>query len=274
MSLLAEYEAQEQWRYWDAMLDRLPLRRNQTVLDLGCGPGLVSARLAARVAHVVGIDQNEEFLHTARRRCPANCTFLQANLEALDTHDLPTSDAIWSSFTAAYFPDFAPVLERWISCLSPKGWIAIVEIDDLWTGHHPLPVKTREAFTEFAEHARMQGIYDCHMGRRLTEICWKIGLVNVSESRWPDAELASDGPVSDAILVAWQRRFARVPAMEAYFSAHRFNKIRQSFLTAITRGDHRSTAALPNRVGHRVVNCRSGLAVGHRPDSVRSWAGC
>src|SRR5678816_3246466 len=71
MNLLAEYEAQDQWRDWDAMLKRLPIVRGQTVLDLGCGPGSVSARLAARATNVIGVDHNAEFISAAQQRCPA-----------------------------------------------------------------------------------------------------------------------------------------------------------------------------------------------------------
>jgi trans-aconitate methyltransferase len=94
MDLLAEYEAQDQWRDWDAMLDRLPIARNQTLLDLGCGPGLVSARLAARAANIVGIDRNTEFLSAARQRCPINCTFLEADIKALEKQDILIADGL------------------------------------------------------------------------------------------------------------------------------------------------------------------------------------
>ncbi len=67
MDLLAEYQPKDRWRDWDAMLDGLPIAWDQTILDLGCGPGLVSAQLAARVANVVGVDRNVEFLSAARR---------------------------------------------------------------------------------------------------------------------------------------------------------------------------------------------------------------
>jgi len=109
---LAEYEAQDQWRDWDAMLKRLPIVRGQTVLDLGCGPGSVSARLAARATNVVGVDHNAEFISAARQRCPKNCAFLQADLRKLDVRIIPRGDGLWSSFTAAYFPDFSAVLKH------------------------------------------------------------------------------------------------------------------------------------------------------------------
>lgn len=94
MDVLAEYEAQDQWRNWEAMLERLPLARGQTVLDLGCGPGLVSVRLATRVANVIGVDRNEEFLSAARQRGPGTCTFLDTNLESLEARHIPLADGL------------------------------------------------------------------------------------------------------------------------------------------------------------------------------------
>jgi len=98
MDLLAEYGAQDRWRDWDAMLKRLPIARDQTVLDLGCGPGSVSARLAARATNVVGVDHNAEFISAARQRCPNNCTFIEADLRALDPRVIPRAHGLWSSF--------------------------------------------------------------------------------------------------------------------------------------------------------------------------------
>jgi SAM-dependent methyltransferase len=244
MNLLAEYEAQDQWRDWDAMLKRLPIARGQTVFDLGCGPGSVSARLAARATNVVGVDHNAEFISAAQQRCPKNCAFLQADLRTLDAQVIPSADGLWCSFAAAYFPDFSPVLKHWISYLSPRGWVALVEIDDLWRGHHPLPEDIRAALEEFEERLRAQGGYDSRMGQRLAAVCRDIGLTAISESRWNDAELAFNGPAPAEILAAWQRRFARLPAMKAYFGTERFDQIARAFLESISRSDHRSTAAV------------------------------
>ena len=244
MNLLAEYEAQDQWRDWDAMLKRLPIMRGQTVLDLGCGPGLVSARLAARAMNVIGVDHNADFINIARRGCPENCAFLQADLRTIDARIIPHADGLWSSFAAAYFPNLSPVLKPWVSRLSPRGWVALVEIDDMWRGHHPLPEDVRAALEDFEEHSRNQGGYDFRMGRRLVTACRDIGLIAISEFRWHDTELAFNGPASAEVLAAWRRRFARLPVMKAYFGAERFDQIAVAFLESISRPDHRSTAAV------------------------------
>jgi SAM-dependent methyltransferase len=197
-----------------------------------------------RAKNVVGVDHNAEFINAARQRCPNNCAFLQADLRTLDAQVIPSADGLWCSFAAAYFPDFAPVLKHWISCLSPRGWVALVEIDDLWRGHHPLPDDVSAALEEFEERLRTQGGYDYRMGRRLAAVCRDIGLTAISESRWNDAELASDGPAPAEILAAWRRRFDRLPVMKAYFGAKRFDQITGAFLESISRPDHRSTAAV------------------------------
>ena len=244
MNLPAEFEAQSRWRHWDAMVERLPIVRGQTVLDLGCGPGSVATRLAARATNVVGVDHNAEFIAAARQRCPENCDFLQADLRTLDAQVVPSADGLWCSFAAAYFPDFSPVLKRWISCLSPRGWVALVEIDDMWRGHHPLPEGIRAALEEFEERLRIQGGYDFRMGRRLAAACRDIGLTAISETRWNDAEFAFNGPAPAEIVAAWRRRFERLPAMKAHFGAERFDQIAGAFLESIQSPDHRSTAAV------------------------------
>jgi SAM-dependent methyltransferase len=244
MSLLAEYEAQDQWRHWDAMINRLPLKQGQTVLDLGCGSGSVSVRLAAHATNVVGVDQNADLLSAARQRCPRNCDFIQADLRTLDNRAIPRAGGLWCSFTAAYFPKLSPILRRWTSCLSPRGWVALIEIDDLWRGHHPLPEDVRAALEEFEERLCINGGYDSRMGRRLAVACREVGLTAISESRWEDVELAFSGPAPPEILAAWRRRFARLPAMKAYFGAERFDQISEAFLDSISHPNHRSTASV------------------------------
>lgn len=62
-------------------VDLLP--DNPKVLDLGCGPGHESMRLASRGADVLGIDFSTECIRVARERCP-QCQFKLMDFRQLD----------------------------------------------------------------------------------------------------------------------------------------------------------------------------------------------
>jgi SAM-dependent methyltransferase len=242
MGVLEEYLVQDKWRNTETMIGHLPIESGQTVLDLGCGPGLVSARLGLLCERVIGIDQNAAFLEAARDHCPSNCEFVEADLVDLNVSDLSPVDGVWSRFAPAYFPNFAPVLERWAACVRPGGWLALIEIDDLLTGHHPLPSNTENAFVKFMDHARSNGHMDFCMGRHLSEICQTVGLSVVSEHSWKDRELAFDGAATREIQIAWRQRFERMTMMRTYFGDEKFNQITETFLKTISSPEHYSTA--------------------------------
>ena len=251
MSTLEEYLAQEQWRPWDAMLDRLPIESGQIILDLGCGPGTVAARLAKRGAVPIGVDQDATFLEAGRRRCPATCLFKQGNLVDLKSLDLPTADGLWSSFAAAYFPDFAPILRHWATQVAPEGWIALVEVDDILSGHAPMPPDILCSLAAFESSMLAEGHYDFHMGRRLGEYCRAADLTVLAEESWPDPELAFDGPASPAIVDAWERRFKRMTGMKAFLGEQRYNEVVRCFLETIACDDHTATASVRMVVAKR-----------------------
>lgn len=113
--------------YDDWFLDRLPPERGDVVVDLGCGSGEFSARLAELVdaGHVIGVDPDPSMLEAARRHESSNLEFISASAEDLhefleaDSVDLVVSRAMlhWLPITA-YPRVFAAV----IRVLEPGGW--------------------------------------------------------------------------------------------------------------------------------------------------------
>lgn len=244
MSLADEYLAQERWRAWDDMLDRLPLRAGHTVLDLGCGPGAVAARLAGRGARVIGIDRDPDLLALARARCPNRCRFIEADLGQGLPPELEAAHGVWSSFLAAYFPCLDRMLPRWLATLKPGGWIALVEIDRMWLGHRPLTGETRRVFERLTTRGRQSGLYDADMGSKLDRFLQGAGLEIIERTTWPDAELAFQGPARAEVLEAWHRRFDRMPAFRRWLGDAAFARVRDAFLACLAAPDHTTDSAV------------------------------
>lgn len=60
-----------------------PLTGDERALDAGCGAGALALALAPLVREVVGVDAVPELLEHARRRAPANVTFLEGDVVRL-----------------------------------------------------------------------------------------------------------------------------------------------------------------------------------------------
>jgi ubiquinone/menaquinone biosynthesis C-methylase UbiE len=114
----AKIEGEPLERFLDELFDRLPAAAR--VLDLGCGDGQKTKRLAERF-EVVGVDLAEEQLRLARSAAPA-AAFVRA-----DFVDLEFADASFDAVTAFYSFMHVPreahpvLLRRILRWLAPGG---------------------------------------------------------------------------------------------------------------------------------------------------------
>src|SRR5215210_3956448 len=95
--------AEPMTRWGATVLDRLPLRGDERVLDAGCGSGRVTELLAERLprGHVVALEASTEMLEEASRRLGRfgdRVTLVQADLARPLPLDEPV-DAILSTAT-------------------------------------------------------------------------------------------------------------------------------------------------------------------------------
>ena len=239
MSLADEYRRQFGWRSWATIFDALPSLQRQTVLDLGCGVGDLTAELVARGARVIGVDLNEELLGHARSRQLVNAEFRTGDLRRCPDLGI-AADGLWCSFTAAYFPDLPAALAAWARNVKPGAWIALTEVDDLF-GHEPLSVPTKSLFRTYADGALAAGRYDVLMGRKLRDHLESSGFTVSRMLTLEDQELSFSGPARPEVLDAWRARSNRMGLLRDTCGPM-FDEVQDEFLGCLMRADHRSVA--------------------------------
>lgn len=104
-----------------AVLERLPLRGDETVLDAGCGSGRVTALLADRLprGRVVGVDASASMVEQARSHLDGRATILHADLTEMELTD--PVDAILSTATFHWITDHETLFARLFAALRPGG---------------------------------------------------------------------------------------------------------------------------------------------------------
>ena len=65
------------------------LTSDSTVLDLGCGPGIIANEIAAFAGHVIGVDPSEGMINAAREGAPENVTYIQGSSYDMSFIDRP-----------------------------------------------------------------------------------------------------------------------------------------------------------------------------------------
>jgi trans-aconitate 2-methyltransferase len=105
----------------ERVLDRLPLRGDETVLDAGCGSGRVTRMLLDKLpdGHVVAVDSAPSMVEHAREALDDRATVLLANLAELEL-DEPV-DAVFSNAVFHWVPDHERLFERMFAALRPGG---------------------------------------------------------------------------------------------------------------------------------------------------------
>jgi trans-aconitate 2-methyltransferase len=105
---------------WGAeILERLDLRGDETVADLGCGTGRLTSQLLERLprGHVIGVDGSAAMVEQARALLPERTTFVHCDLLALEL-DAPV-DAAVSSATFHWIADHDALFARVRAVLKP-----------------------------------------------------------------------------------------------------------------------------------------------------------
>jgi trans-aconitate 2-methyltransferase len=123
----AQYErfAAERGRPFHDLIARVEVDKPAMVVDLGCGPGSMTATLTERWpnATVLGIDSSPDMIAVARGRATERLRFELADL--VDWTPEPKSvDVIVSNATLQWVPEHITLLPGWLAALRPGGALA------------------------------------------------------------------------------------------------------------------------------------------------------
>jgi ArsR family transcriptional regulator len=117
-------------------LDRLPA--SATVLEIGPGPGVLLARLAARFRTALAVDLSIGMLRRAQRRLDA--AGLPAGVAQANATALPFAgnsfDAAVLTFAFSAMPDGQGAMAEIARVLRPAGWVVLVDACVPSNGNH------------------------------------------------------------------------------------------------------------------------------------------
>lgn len=237
MALKAEYENQQKYRKWNLIAEKLPVKSDDIVVELGCGTGSFAEILSKKVKEVIAIDLNKNLLEVLRNRKISNVTVLQNDISNLD-YISKEIDGIFSSFAVAYFPNKMDLIfKTWFDKLKSGGWLAIIEIDDLLRGHAPLSKKTLENLTLFEKNIRDGGIYDFRAGRKILPKLKNLGMEILLSENLEDLELTGSGVVSSEVYTMWENRLNRL-SFDNFFQDEEIEVIKSEFLSILKDTRH------------------------------------
>ncbi len=113
------------------LLARIRHEEPAYVVDLGCGPGNLTALLAKRWprARLVGIDSSTEMIDTARNDHP-EVDWLVADIAEWEPDR--AVDVLYSNATLHWLDDHAQLFPRLRSWLTPSTGVAAIQMPDNW----------------------------------------------------------------------------------------------------------------------------------------------
>jgi trans-aconitate 2-methyltransferase len=106
------------------LLSRIGAQDPANVVDLGCGPGDITAELARRWpgARVTGIDSSEAMIDSAQRLTGESLRFRVGDIGSWEP-DADT-DVIFSNAALQWVPGHLDLLAGWVRSLAAGGWLA------------------------------------------------------------------------------------------------------------------------------------------------------
>lgn len=107
------------------LLDMVRPGPTERVVDLGCGPGELTALAAQRLGAgtVVGVDNSPEMLAAAAEHATERIRFVEADIGTWSSE--ADVDVLIAAASLQWVPDHPAVLARWTGALAPGGQLLV-----------------------------------------------------------------------------------------------------------------------------------------------------
>ena len=215
-------QAEAIWPQESAFLSDYALPGAMDALDIGCGTGEFSWRLARRYqrARIVGIDLEQGHLELARRRCAEFGE--RVRFQTADAYELPFEadrfDLTVCRHLLQAIPGPEKVLAEMVRVTKPGGRVHTLSEDYAMIHHHPVTLDTdvfwNDGPIQFAESTGT----DLRFGRKTYAALRKLGLCQV-DVRYVvvDTQRVPRETFRD-IWVAWRDGYSEAIAEKTRFS--------------------------------------------------------
>lgn len=113
----------------EQLLKQYHFKGDENILDIGCGDGKITAKLALKVPNgsVLGIDLSKDMISHAKKKFPQsqypNLLFQAKNAEKLNDKD--RFDIIFSSFALQWIPNHRIFFKKIYDCLKISGCLIV-----------------------------------------------------------------------------------------------------------------------------------------------------
>lgn len=192
--------ADERGRPFVDLLARVPAETPRVVVDLGCGPGNLTALLADRWpgADVTGIDSSEAMIEAARDI--EGITWEVADLRSWARPDalvlVSPVDVLVSNATLQWLPDHLELMPRLVDRVAPGGWFAFQVPGNFGEPSHTIRTDIADR-APFAEHTRGVAVPASHEPDDYLRVLLDLGCeADVWETTYVHV-LSGDDPVFD-----------------------------------------------------------------------------
>ncbi|CAN5407450.1 hypothetical protein BH09GEM1_BH09GEM1_45300 [soil metagenome] len=246
-----------------AIVDALPLTPDMRVLDLACGDGFYTRRIAERLGSggfITGVDINPTYLSRAKVAAPrgggAKVDFVEASFDRLPFRD-GMFDLVWCAQSLYTLPDPVVAIGHMARVLRPGGLVAVLENDSLhqvflpWPVRLELPLRAAE-LRSFQEGSRNSSKY--YIGRRLPAVLAAAGLDPLRMTTHAFDRQAPLGVAEQALLQYYLEDVTQ--RVETYLEAALLDELRQ----LVSPGSPQRLLGQP----HLTMTWLSVLAIGRK----------